>query len=110
MDETEGDEMNREQIIEMALCCGLLDARDNLNDDGIAQFVGTLFDFSSLVAAAEREECAKVCGKIETDRWNLYKGTKPYSGREKGRASSYVEGESDGACKCAEAIRARGQQ
>lgn len=50
-------------VIEMAREVLLLDERDNPNDDGIAQFIGTLTDFAELVRADEREACAKVCEK-----------------------------------------------
>lgn len=54
--------MTRDDVIRMALECGLLDAKgDTLRDDGIAQFVGTLTDFAALVAQQEREACAKEC-------------------------------------------------
>ena len=54
--------MTRDDIIKWAKDCLLLDFRDNPTTDGaVAQFVGTLEDFAALVAAAEREECAKVC-------------------------------------------------
>lgn len=52
------------------------------------------------------EEAAAACDDISVDRWNLFKGRAPYNGSEVGRANSYVEGESDGAEKCADAIRA----
>jgi hypothetical protein len=53
------------------------------------------------------EEAAKTCDAIEDDKWALYKGRKPYTGRETGRANNIVQGESDGAALCAAAIRAR---
>ncbi|NML34882.1 hypothetical protein [Paraburkholderia antibiotica] len=56
------------------------------------------------------EEAFTVCNDIAVDRWNLYKGHSPYTGSEDGRANPYVEGESDGAEKCAEAIRALSQK
>ncbi|MBB5444605.1 MULTISPECIES: hypothetical protein [unclassified Paraburkholderia] len=56
------------------------------------------------------EEAAKVCGEIAGDCWILYKGRAPYTGREAGRADPQVQGESDGADKCAAAIRALSQQ
>ncbi|WP_250512654.1 hypothetical protein [Caballeronia sp. INDeC2] len=59
--------------------------------------------------AAERqalERAAQICDEVSTDRWNLYKGRAPYTGSEEGRASDYVQGESDGAETCAHAIRA----
>lgn len=58
------------------------------------------------MVAAERERCAKVCEAIEVDQWALYKGRAPYTGKEDGRASPYVEGFSDGAGRCAANISA----
>ncbi|VXB23447.1 hypothetical protein BURKHO8Y_110233 [Burkholderia sp. 8Y] len=58
------------------------------------------------VERAVLDRAAAVCDGVSVDRWNLYKGRAPYSGSEDGRASDYVQGESDGAEKCAEAIRA----
>jgi len=62
--------------------------------------------FAALVAAREREACAKVCDEIETDNWDKYKG------REYDeiiwRADAHVQGVSGGANDCAAAIRARG--
>lgn len=55
-------------------------------------------------AAIDRAE--KVCEAIENERWALYKGRPPYTGTEQGRADNYVQGESGGACLCADAIRA----
>ena len=55
-------------------------------------------------AAIDRAE--KVCEAIENERWALYKGRPPYTGTEQGRADNYVQGESDGAGLCANAIRA----
>ena len=69
----------------------------------------TRYHFAELVAAAEREACAKVCEEIENDQWALYKGRPPYKGDEDGRADTHVHGVSDGAGMCAAAIRARGQ-
>lgn len=56
-------------------------------------------------AAAEREECAKVCDEIGTAHHKAYKGKDP--SREQDRFSKYVEGAYDGADECADAIRAR---
>lgn len=52
------------------------------------------------------EECAKVRDEDAYDKWNLYKGQHPYTGRESGRADPYVEGRADGASVCADRIRA----
>lgn len=57
--------------------------------------------------AEEREACAKVCQTYGGDRRALYKGRPPYKGSEEGRASPYVDGQSDAAYDLAEAIRAR---
>lgn len=51
------------------------------------------------------EECAKVCDEYAIDRFALFKGRKPYTGRESGRADPYYEGASDGADRCAQLIR-----
>lgn len=61
--------------------------------------------FAALVAAAERERCAQVCDAIEARYWALYKGRPPYTGKEPGRASDFVQGQSGGAWECAAAIR-----
>ena len=63
--------------------------------------------FADLIRQEEREKCAVLCDAHEVDQWNLYKGFSPYSGSEEGRADSYVQGVSDGAGYCADAIRAR---
>ncbi|HDR8989785.1 TPA: hypothetical protein QDA93_002392 [Burkholderia vietnamiensis] len=51
------------------------------------------------------EECAKVCDEYAIDRFALFKGRKPYTGRERGRADPYYDGASDGADRCAQLIR-----
>jgi hypothetical protein len=55
--------------------------------------------------AAERERCAKVCEAYAIDQHALYKGKPPYTGKEPGRYSPYIEGMSDGADVCADKIR-----
>ncbi|CAJ2721569.1 hypothetical protein [Burkholderia pseudomallei] len=92
----------------------------------VAQWIrerGTMMDGASYAAALELaayvaarrttpdreaiiEECAKVCDEDADDKWNLYKGQHPYTGRESGRADPYVEGRADGASVCADRIRA----
>jgi hypothetical protein len=52
-------------------------------------------------------DCVKRCEAIETDQWALYKGRPPYDGTEEGRADNYVQGKSDGAGMCAEALRSQ---
>lgn len=58
-----------------------------------------------VATTAERERCVKACDAIAEDKWALYKGRPPYTGKEPGRASDYVQGQSDGADQCADAIR-----
>ena len=93
--------MTRDEIIKWAKDCLLLDFRDNpATDTAVAQFVGTLEDFAALVAAAEREACAKVCEKI-SDEYDENEGRK------------YAELRTDAATggrDCASAIRARGEK
>jgi hypothetical protein len=64
----------------------------------------------SIVAAHEREACAKVADSICDDKWALYLGRPPYTGKEPERASDYMQGKAEGAGYCAEAIRARGEK
>jgi hypothetical protein len=52
------------------------------------------------------EQAAKVCDDYAVDKWNLYKGRPPYTGKEDGRADPHIQGESCGADDCVEAIRA----
>ena len=56
--------------------------------------------FAALVAAAEREACAKVCDRIEEEAYVTYR--KNYD--------AYAEGLAAGALACFEAIRARGEK
>lgn len=52
------------------------------------------------------ERCAKLCERYGDDKRALYKGRHPYTGNEEGRADPYVDGVSDGALYCCDAIRA----
>lgn len=79
--------MNRDDIIRMAREASN-NAKDALleNDDDIALlYVDELEHFADLVAAAEREACARACDKLSDE---------------------YADAN---AADCAEAIRARGQ-
>jgi len=81
--------MTQDEIIEMAQECGLIGMRPHL--DGI--YSEALVAFAKLVAAKEREACAKVCDdKHDTWRWD----------NEPDSAS--------GPRDCAAAIRARGER
>jgi hypothetical protein len=96
--------MNRDDIIRMARECGYWSGQTvEMNDVGLERF-------AALVAAAEREECAKVADSICDDKWALYLGRPPYTGKEPERASDYMQGKAEGAGYCAEAIRARGEK
>ena len=56
--------------------------------------------FAELIAAAEREECEKLCDAIAISARKKYKET----------YNPYEDGRADGAWECEEAIRARGQE
>jgi len=75
--------MTQDEIIEMAQECNLIGMRPYL--DGI--YAEALEAFAKLVAAKEREACAKVCEKTITSQRSAW-----------------------GANFCIEAIRARGEQ
>lgn len=101
----EADALSHEELIAMAR------EADPFGDDGrlvsLAMLTpGTLERFAALVAAAEREACAKACEAIEAERWSAYKTGTP----EQGRGHPFVEGQSDGAEQCAAAIRARSEK
>ncbi len=89
--------MTRDEIIKMAREADLIDFRDAEDDPHTAQMVEFLQRFATLVAAAEREACAKVCEE---------------------RAAYYDQGDDDGpesrrgrsAKSCAAAIRTRSTQ
>ena len=66
--------------------------------------------FAELVAAHEREACAKVCEDYGEDRWAAYKGEPPYLSLNVCRADPVVMGHTDGAYDCADAIRARSEK
>ena len=53
--------MTKDDIIHMALECDLLDSRDDLDQPAFAEIIASVERFYHLVAAAEREVCAKVC-------------------------------------------------
>ena len=63
------------------------------------------WDVWQAATAAERERCANVCEAFANERFALYKGRPPYTGKEPGRFSEYVQGQADGADQCADAIR-----
>jgi hypothetical protein len=94
--------MTKEQIIQLM-------AEAGLKPPARGDFIFIHWDQIALLLAHEREQCARVCDDIENDQWALYKGRPPYNGNEEGRADMHVQGVSDGAGRCATAIRARGE-
>ena len=93
--------MTRDDIIRMAREAGIRQAaalrvwgRDGLTDTEQSDFEAVI-RFAALVAAAEREECAKVCDDLELPEH--HEGT-------------WAAGWSDGTDDCAAAIRARGYE
>jgi hypothetical protein len=85
--------MNPDDIIRMAQEAGWEMGEDLSDGFGVR-----LARFAALVAAAEREACAKVCDGIR------YSGYVP---PEDGAAASYYDG---AASDCADTIRARGNK
>ena len=75
--------MKREDILKIADRYGLL--RLGTMEDGTMQ--EDILGFAEAIAEAEREECAKVCDRIEAD-----------------------VSRQGFACECADAIRARGKE
>jgi len=59
--------MNTEQIIKMGYEAGLCDEEGA--DDNSIYISAHLTRFAALVAAAEREECAKVCDELAGKIW-----------------------------------------
>lgn len=86
--------MTTDDILRMAREAGLLipTYRDHITH---------LERFAAIVAAAEREACAKVCEAISIEKWELYK----CRGQGPGRASDFTQGQCDGADLCEQAIR-----
>lgn len=83
--------MTRDEIIRMAMDAGLYSGNPRVPGTG-NMILTRLQRFASLVAAAEREECAKVCDELA----------------HKQRDYMLFE-DADGCDLCAEAIRARGK-
>jgi hypothetical protein len=63
------------------------------------EFIDGLVELCQLAREDMREECAKACKKIENDYWLRFKGMSD------DRANPHIEGISDGATLCAQAIR-----
>ena len=93
--------MTHEDIIRMAREAADPDAVDPLcgSDWGdlITLDLDEMVRFAALVAAHEREACARLCDEIETQSHALWKRT----------YDPDAQGRSTGAADCADAIRAR---
>jgi hypothetical protein len=84
--------MNREQIIRMAREAVRLPEPQTPQEEAIERALAPIFErFAALVAAAEREACAKVCDAVQ--KKNEDDGAWMWEARN-----------------CAAAIRARGEQ
>jgi hypothetical protein len=97
--------MTQEDIIKLAREAGLLP--DNLHPawqtHHMAQKQKNLERFAALVAAAEREACAKLCLEEANEAYHQEAFYLP-------RGNQGLLRIAEGAKRCAEAIRARGEQ
>ena len=59
--------MTRADIIRMAREVGILDFRDEDGSEYVKDVLDDLERFAALVAAAEREACAKVCDEVDKE-------------------------------------------
>jgi hypothetical protein len=94
--------MNKEEIIKLAQEAGLIRAGENYTEParwGISEIT----DFYSRVAAAEREACAKLCLEEANEAYHQEAFYLP-------RGNQGLLRIAEGAKRCAEAIRARGEQ
>ena len=89
--------MTRDDVLRMAMEAGLYSGNPRTPGTG-AIIQRRIERFAALVAAHEREECAKVCDEVEARAWAQWKLF----------ADPVAQGRSIGADKCADAIRARG--
>jgi hypothetical protein len=88
--------MKREDIIAMARKAGLL-AQADINSERIQLLLAGLRIFAALVAAAEREACAKACSDVVPhEDYGVLRG-------------DVLHGHTLGCDDCAATIRARGE-
>ncbi len=89
--------MTKDEVLRLAIEADLVEPRDIDNDvcKLPEDYVASLVAFAALVAAHEREECAKVCEAI-------YNDPEENNGYDAYYTRPYLE--------CAEVIRARGQE
>ena len=88
--------MTRDDIIRMAHEADMGYPTEYPYNNYWTAFEDQLIRFAQLVAAAEREECAKVCDELERKKWAVLTSGGVLAGF--------------GAIDCAATIRARGQQ
>ena len=94
--------MTRDDIIRMAREAGLLNCDCCLpfwEEDDQENWKRFFVNFAALVAAAEREACAKVCEEECSDPYEDFKNYE----------DTHTDGWMDGCNSCAAAIRARGE-
>ena len=89
--------MNKEEIIRMAREAGVAGVTVWNDEEQVDVLHPDLECFAALVAAAEREACAKICEQLQIP--NVIYGAHP----------DYVDGKLMAVEQCADAIRARGQ-
>ena len=92
--------MDREAVIRMAREACDQAPREDWNSTAWVFGDETLERFATLVAAAEREACAKICEEVESraeELWDKF-------------AYPEDQGMASGARQCAAAIRARGEK
>lgn len=98
--------MNQEDILKLAEelfeVCG-----DNIYFKDI-NVTKKLTRFAELVAQHEKVESINACIDVGYKYRCLYKGWEPFKGNEDGCANPHIDGMSDGAYECVEAIRAMG--
>ena len=57
--------MTKDDIIDMALECDLLDSRDDLDHPTFAEIIASVERFYHLAVAAERQACDELCQDID---------------------------------------------
>ena len=94
--------MTRDEIIRMAREADIIDFRDADDDPHTAQMVEFLARFATLVAADEREACAKVCDTFKSKTLGAQSGPDNELANLILRQVAHL-----GHAECASAIRAR---
>ena len=92
--------MTRDEIIGMMQSACDTDKVDAWHNEFWTVTQEELERFAALVAAAEREACARACDEVEEKSWESWDS----------QADPTDQGSAIGAAHCAAAIRARGQE